>query len=93
MNCAPCVTLFQDSALHMMADSGRVKSSWNWGKKRRRSSLSAFVRLLVGFAIIAFLVWKTDLLRITEFIGRLDPVWLAVAFGIQLTAKFGWALR
>jgi uncharacterized protein (TIRG00374 family) len=71
-----------------------VKDDWEESKtKRQRFSPSAALRMMVGIGITAFLVWNADISQIAAAISRLDPLWLAVAFGIQLTAKAVWTLR
>ncbi len=60
-------------------------------KPRKMASLA--LRLVVGIAITALLVWQADFSQLLATLSRLDPSWLAMSFAVQLLAKVVWALR
>lgn len=60
---------------------------------KKRSKLGVVVRLALGVGITAYLIWRADLQQFLEAIMAIDPLWLAMAFGAQIVAKFFWARR
>lgn len=61
--------------------------------KRERSGFFLAVRLLLGLAIIVFLIWRTDLSGVLTTLTSIDRFWLAMAFVVQIIAKLVWAWR
>jgi uncharacterized protein (TIRG00374 family) len=62
-------------------------------KGQRRSRVWLAFRLVTGLAILAFLIWRTDLRQLVADVLSVPLQWLLLAFAVQLVAKFVWAWR
>lgn len=62
-------------------------------KKKRRSSISVLIRLIVGVGIIALIIWRTNLSQFVTALSKVNPWWLLVGFLVQQSSVYVWALR
>lgn len=62
-------------------------------EKRSRSKKFFFLRLVFSLSVVGFLIWKADVSQFFSTLVGVNPVWLGIAFLIQIIGKFIWATR
>ncbi len=78
-------------AAEVQVDGGELLGSG--GKYASPLRLPTWLRLAIGGALLAYLIWRSDVSRLAMTLARVDTTWLMVAVGVQLIGKAIWSLR
>lgn len=62
-------------------------------EKKSRSKVFFFLRLVFSLSVVGFLIWNADISQFFSTLIGVNPVWLVIAFLIQIIGKFIWTTR